>query len=149
MDDAKNIGKIAESHFENGLLCAESVVTAIAEYHGVDNKLVSKMATAFCGGMARTCGQCGALSGAVMGISLALGRDSKDDTVTEAYEATQELVQRFENEFGARDCHKLLGCDIGTKQGMEQFKSLNLRANCTKYTGKAAEIAVKVLSKYS
>ncbi|RQW63719.1 C-GCAxxG-C-C family protein [Vibrio viridaestus] len=149
MDDAKNIGKIAESHFENGLLCAESVVTAIADYHGVDNKLVSKMATAFCGGMARTCGQCGALSGAVMGISLALGRDSKDDTVTEAYEATQELVQRFENEFGARDCHKLLGCDISTKRGMEQFKAQNLRVNCTKYTGKAAEIAVQVLSKNS
>ncbi len=60
---AKKIGKLAESYFENGLLCAESVVTALAEFHGVDDKLVSKMATAFCGGMSRTCGPCGALSG--------------------------------------------------------------------------------------
>ena len=146
MEEAKKIGKLAESHFENGLLCAESVVSALAEFQGVDDKLASKMATGFCSGMARTCGPCGALSGAVMGVSLALGRDSKNDTVAETYEATQELIKRFENEFGAKDCHKLLGCDIGTEIGMEQFRSQNLRVNCIRYTGKAAEFAVQVLS---
>ena len=119
MEESKKIGKLAESHFENGLLCAESVVSAIAEHQGIDGKLASKMATGFCSGMARTCGPCGALSGAVMGGSLALGRDSKNDTVAETYEATQELIKLFENEFGAKDCHKLLGCDIGTEMGME------------------------------
>ena len=146
MEDAKKVGKLAESYFEDGLLCAESVVTALAEYQGVDDKLASKMATAFCSGMARTCGPCGALSGAVMGVSLALGRDSKNDSVAETYEATQELVKRFENEFGAKDCHKLLGCDIGTELGMEKFRSQNLRSNCVRYTGKAAEFAAQILS---
>ena len=146
MEESKKIGKLAESHFENGLLCAESVVSAIAEHQGIDGKLASKIATGFCSGMARTCGPCGALSGAVMGVSLALGRDSKNDTVAETYEATQELIKRFENEFGAKDCHKLLGCDIGTEMGMEQFRSQNLRANCIRYTGKAAEFAVQALS---
>ncbi len=120
--------------FENGLLCAESVVSAIAEYHGVDDRLASKMATGFCSGMARTCGPCGALSGAVMGISLVLGRESQSDTVANTYEATQELVEKFQNEFGAKDCHELLGCDIGTEEGMAHFRSQKLRSNCSNYT---------------
>ncbi|MFB9152874.1 C-GCAxxG-C-C family protein, partial [Vibrio gallaecicus] len=96
---------------------------------------------------ARTCGPCGALSGAVMGISLVLGRESLSDTVSTTYEATQELVEKFESEFGAKDCHKLLGCDIGTEEGMEYFRSHNLRSNCSNYTRKAAQIAVQILSK--
>ncbi|WP_206604319.1 C-GCAxxG-C-C family protein [Vibrio vulnificus] len=97
--------------------------------------------------MARTCGPCGALSGAVMGISLVLGRESQSDTVANTYEATQELVEKFQNEFGAKDCHELLGCDIGTEEGMAHFRSHNLRSNCSNYTRKAAEIAVQILSK--
>ena len=145
--EAKKFGQLAESHFENGLLCAESVVSAIAEYQGVDDHLASKMATGFCSGMARTCGPCGALSGAVMGISLVLGRESKSDTVAATYEATKELIEEFESEFGAKDCHKLLGCDIGTEEGMAHFRSQNLRASCSNYTRKATEIAVQILSK--
>ncbi|NOH99414.1 C-GCAxxG-C-C family protein [Vibrio sp. 99-70-13A1] len=147
MEESVKFGRLAEAHFESGLLCAESVVSAIAEYQGVDDHLASKMATGFCSGMARTCGPCGALSGAVMGISLVLGRESLSDTVSTTYEATQELVEKFESEFGAKDCHKLLGCDIGTEEGMEHFRSHNLRSNCSNYTRKAAQIAVQILSK--
>jgi len=147
MDESVEFGRLAEAHFDNGLLCAESVVSAIAEYQGVDDQLAVKMATGFCRGMARTCGPCGALSGAVMGISLVLGRESKNDTVSTTYEATQELVEKFESEFGAKDCHKLLGCDIGTEEGMAYFRSHNLRSNCSKYTQKAAKMAVQILSK--
>jgi C_GCAxxG_C_C family probable redox protein len=147
MEESKAIGKLAESHFENGLLCAESVVTAISEHQGIDGKLASKMTTGFCSGMARTCGPCGALSGAVMGISLVLGRNSKNDTVVETYKATQELIEKFENEFGAKDCHKLLGCDIGTEEGIAYFRSQNLRAKCLHYTGKAAEFSIQILRK--
>ncbi|MCK6264713.1 C-GCAxxG-C-C family protein [Vibrio sp. ZSDE26] len=149
MEQSMKFGKLAEAHFENGLLCAESVVSAIAEYHGVDDHLALKMATGFCSGMARTCGPCGALSGAVMGISLVLGRESQDDSVAVTYEATQEFVKKFESEFGAKDCHELLGCDIGTDEGMDYFRSQNLRTNCSNYTRKATEIAVIVLSKHA
>ncbi|HHY0483140.1 C-GCAxxG-C-C family protein [Vibrio parahaemolyticus] len=147
MEEVIKFGKLAEAYFENGLLCAESVVSAIAEYHRVDDRLASKMATGFCSGMARTCGPCGALSGAVMGISLVLGREYQSDTVAITYEATQELVEKFQNEFGAKDCHELLGCDIGTEEGMAHFRSNNLRSNCSNYTRKAAEFAVQILSK--
>lgn len=148
MSESKKIRRLAESKFEGGLLCAESVASALAEYQGLDDKLITKTATAFCSGLSRTCGPCGALVGAVMGVSLSLGRESKDDKVSDSYGATSELVNRFEAEFGAKDCHKLLGCDLGTEKGMEKFRSLELRKNCVSYTGKAAEFAVQILEKY-
>ena len=146
MDESQKIRMLAESNFEKGLLCAESVVSALAEYQGVDSKLIAKTATAFCSGMARTCGPCGALTGAVMGISLSLGRDTINDEVSGSYHATQEFVRRFQLEFGAKDCHALLGCDLGTEQGRENFRALGLRKKCVSYTGRAAEIAVQVLT---
>lgn len=145
MDKALKIRNLAESHFSNGLLCAESVVSALATYHKQEHEVIPRMATAFCSGMARTCGTCGALTGAVMGISLGLGRESTNDSVAKSYGATQSLVTQFESEFGAKNCHELLGCDIGTAEGLQKFKSEGLRTNCVEYTGRAAEIAVQVL----
>lgn len=78
--------------------------------------------------MARTCGSCRSLSGVVMGISLALGRDSKDNSVAEAYEATQELVKRFESEFVAKDYHTLLGAisALSKERNNERLKTFEL-----------------------
>ena len=149
LEDIKVIRELAENNFNSGLLCAESVVSAIAEYQGIDNILIPKMATAFCSGMGRTCGTCGALSGAILGLSLGLGRESTADSVEASYDATTKLVTEFEREFGAKDCHKLLGCDIGTPEGRLIFKSQNLRERCVEFTGKATEIAVKILGKMS
>ena len=147
VEDIKVIRELAENNFNNGLLCAESVVSAIAEYQNIDNILIPKMATAFCSGMGRTCGTCGALSGAILGLSLGLGRETTADSIEPAYDATTKLVTEFEREFGAKDCHKLLGCDIGTPEGKLIFESQNLRERCVEFTGKATEIAVKILTK--
>lgn len=60
--------KAAEDAFASGLYCAEAVVSALAKSQGIESDLLPRVATAFCSGMARTCGTCGALTGAVMGI---------------------------------------------------------------------------------
>jgi C_GCAxxG_C_C family probable redox protein len=144
---AANVRKSAEASFTSGLYCAESVVLALAKAQGIESELLPKVATAFCGGMSRTCGTCGALTGAIMGIGLTLGRSNADDSVQPSYAATQELIKEFEQEFGARECHVLLGCDLGTQEGQEMFREEGLNAQCTKYTGKAAEIAARIISK--
>ena len=72
------VRKAAEDSFASGLYCAESVVMAIADAEGVESELLPRVATGFGGGMARTGGACGALTGAIMGVGLALGRSSGD-----------------------------------------------------------------------
>jgi len=97
------VRKSAEESFASGLYCAESVVLAIAKAEGIASNLLPKIATAFCSGMARSCGICGALTGAMMGVSLVLGRSTPNEFVQPAYTATQCLIQTFEKEFGSRD----------------------------------------------
>jgi C_GCAxxG_C_C family probable redox protein len=141
-----DVRKSAEESFASGLYCAESVVLALAKAQGVESDLLPKVATAFCSGMARTCGTCGALTGAIMGVSLALGRTEASQSVQPSYTATQRLIREFEQEFGARDCHALLGCDLNTSEGQSTFRENRLSERCAKYTGKAAEIAARIIS---
>lgn len=143
---AKNVRQTAEEAFSSGLLCAESVVYALAKAQGVESDLLPKIATAFCSGMARTGGPCGALTGAMMGVGLSLGRTKAEDPVQSSYSVTQQLVREFEGEFGARNCSDLLGCDIGTPEGQATFKDNKLYERCKLYTGRAAEITARLLS---
>jgi C_GCAxxG_C_C family probable redox protein len=140
------VRKCAEDSFSSGLFCAESVVLAISRAEGIESELVPKMATAFCSGMARTCGTCGALTGAIMGVSLALGRTSAKDSVQPSYTATQQLIRAFESEFGSRDCQALLGgCDLDTAEGQAMFRDQKLGLRCREITGKAAELAARAI----
>jgi C_GCAxxG_C_C family probable redox protein len=145
-DFVLNVRRSAEDSFASGLYCAESVVLAVADALGVESELLPKVATAFCSGMGRMCGTCGALTGAIMGVSLALGRSEASESVQPAYAATQRVIREFEQEFGARDCHILLGCDLNTPEGQATFRESRLGEHCAKYTGKAAEIAARIVS---
>lgn len=144
---AVEVRNLAEQSFDSGLHCAEAVVSALAKAQGIDSELVPKMATAFCGGMSLTCGTCGALTGAVMGLSMSLGRSTVRDSAGVAYAAAGELVRTFENEFGSRNCDQLLGCDISTAEGRATFSQNRLSMRCERYTSRAAEIAATLLMK--
>lgn len=139
-------GESAAAAFASGLYCAESVVAVIARQKGIESDLLPRVATAFCSGMARTCGTCGALTGGIMGIGLVLGRSRPDESVAPAYAATQSLIRAFEEEFGARDCDKLLGCDLGTEAGRETFREQQLGRRCAVYTAKTAELVAGILA---
>lgn len=140
------VRKNAENYFSSGLYCAESVVLAIAKELKVESAILPKMATAFCSGMSQTCSTCGALTGAIMGVSLAYGRSTPDQPVESVYHTTRQLIQEFKQEFGDINCKNLLGgCDLGTLEGQAMFAELNLNDRCLKMTGKAAEIAARLI----
>ncbi len=76
--EKKIIEKTAERSvvlFKSGYYCAESVLLAIAEEKGIQSKLIPKIATGFCSGTLRMCGQCGAVNGAILSINLLTGRN--------------------------------------------------------------------------
>lgn len=141
-----DVRRSAEDSFTSGLYCAESVVLAIADAEGIESDLLPRIGTAFGGGMSRMCGTCGALTGAVMGVSLVLGRSQPNESVQPAYQATQRLILEFEQKFGTRACHELLGCDLNTPEGQQFFRDNKLSERCAKFTGEAAEIAARILS---
>lgn len=57
------------------------MLSAVAEEKGIQSDLIPKIATVFCSGIARTSSQCGALSGAIIGINLLTGRNSTEESV--------------------------------------------------------------------
>jgi C_GCAxxG_C_C family probable redox protein len=144
---ATDIEKRACDLFASGYYCAESVLLAIAEEHGIESDLIPALATGFCSGMARRCGPCGALTGGIMAIGLILGRRTAQDSVEPAYQAVQALLHAFEAEFGSRGCHEILGCDLGTEAGQETFSRENLIERCTRIVGRTAGLTAQVLKK--
>lgn len=146
---APGVGKAAEDYFvSGGLLCAESVVLAIAEAQAIESDILPKIATAFCSGMSRTSGTCGAVIGAVMGVSLLFGRSTAEESNEASYCLTQEFLDAFEKEFGSINCRELLdGCELNTPEGQAMFNDQEFKKlRCSRFVGKAAEIAVRIIT---
>ena len=137
--------RMSRDLFESGFYCAESVLMAIASSRGIQSDLIPRIATGFCSGMARTGGLCGAVSGAIMGISLATGRDSPSANVKENYALVRELLQRFEERYASTNCRALIGCDLNTVRGQLTFRTNHLRDRCAQFTEGATEIALELI----
>lgn len=132
--------------FGSGFFCAESVLQAIAESQGIQSDLIPRIATGFCSGISRTGGICGAVSGAIMGINLVAGRNSPAESIESSYTLTQELIRRFERQFGSVNCRQLIGCDLATEAGQQYFMEHHLMDSCLQVTGGATSIAVSLIA---
>ena len=82
-----------------------------------------RVATAFGGGLSRQGHVCGAVTGGLMAIGLALGRRAKTDSKEPAYAAGVELQRRFLAAFGTLNCRDLTGCDLSTPEGQALFEA--------------------------
>jgi C_GCAxxG_C_C family probable redox protein len=133
--------------FQSGLYCAESVLLAIAESKGIQSDLIPKIATGFCGGISRTCGMCGAVSGSIMAINLFVGRNSPEDSAQPAYAVVRSMLQKFEAKFGSTNCKDLTGCDLGTEEGHKRFEDDNIAERCRDYVQEATTMAMSLIDK--
>lgn len=131
--------------FQSGLYCAESVLLAVAEAKGIKSDLLPRIATGFCGGVSRTCGMCGAVSGGIMAISLFTGRNSPTESVLPAYGTVQRFLDQFADRFGSTNCRDLTGCDLGTDEGQDYFKKNNLIEKCRHFSEVGAKIAATLI----
>ena len=61
--DGKALAALAKKNFDAKLNCAESTSKAIADYLGIGKSVFPRAATPFGGGIARSGGMCGAVSG--------------------------------------------------------------------------------------
>jgi C_GCAxxG_C_C family probable redox protein len=129
--------------FNKGYSCSQAVLSAYAGRFGLTDEQAFRVAGAFGAGMGRMCETCGPVTGAFMVLGLKYGKVKVDDEP--AKEKTYELVRQFATEFRARNgsivCRELLGCDIGTPEGMKYAKENRLTSvKCPKYVRDAADI---------
>ena len=131
--------------FKSGIYCAESTLQAVAEAHELMDSSIPRIATGFCGGISRTDGMCGALSGGIMALGLLTGRSRPQDSKNLCYALVHELVKRFCKEFDSTRCTDLLKSDISTKEGSRYFLEKNLMENvCSVVTRRAAGLVEEI-----
>jgi C_GCAxxG_C_C family probable redox protein len=135
----------SRGRFDAGYYCAESVLMTVAEQLGIESDLIPRIATGFCSGVADTRGMCGAVSGAIMGIGLAKGRQSPDIPVDPTYAVVQQFLTRFNGLFGSSNCYELCGCDLGTPEGQAQFRATNQHERCGHYVAEATRITLELI----
>ena len=132
--------------FRSGFFCAESVLLAISESQGIQSDLIPRIATGFCSGISRTGGMCGAVSGAIMGINLVVGRNSPTESLEVSYDLTQKLISRFERQYGSVNCRQLIGCDLATERGQRYFLENHLMERCLQYAEGATRMALSLIA---
>jgi C_GCAxxG_C_C family probable redox protein len=139
---------IARTCFGQGFSCSQAVFSAYAEDYGLDQEAALRIAAAFGGGLARSGGPCGAMSGALMVIGLQHGMVSADlpQAKEHTYQIAQEFVEQFRAANGAVDCRDLLGHDMSTPEERQVIKEAGLtKAICPTLVQSATEILDKML----
>lgn len=142
--NAKDVEKRAKDLFESGFYCAESVLQAVAEHVEISSPLIPKIATGFCGGISRSKGMCGAVTGGVMALSMIFGRTSVDAATEEAYIKVRKFLATFENQYGSLNCFDLVGCDFNIEIDRQRWKTSGLETKCSELTGAAARLVTEI-----
>lgn len=146
-DISKQAGERARELFGSGWFCAESVLRAMAEAGGKYTDGLEALASGMCAGVARTDNICGAVSGAVMGLGLYVGRtDPGAGQTTDLVNAlAQEFMERFKAEWSETTCTGLSGYNFSEPGGLEQFRKAKRIEKCFDVADFAASCATGVL----
>jgi C_GCAxxG_C_C family probable redox protein len=135
----------AQALFESGWYCTEAVLKAVAEHEGIDSPIIPCIATGLTAGIAHTSNLCGAVSGAILGLGLVMGRRASTDSVEPVFAATQELLAEFEQQHGSTNCRVLTGVDLNTPEGQAEFRASGQPARCAAYVASVTQQAIALI----
>lgn len=109
-DTKETIVNRAQSYFDEGYACSQSVLLAWADYFNLDISTAKLISSSFGGGMGRLRMTCGAVTGGFMVLGLAYGNENpKDmDTKLNGYLKVRELYHKVEARHGTVNCKELL-----------------------------------------
>ena len=147
---ATNMNQIeqAEKYFNEGYACSQSVLAAFCQELDLPKEPALRLADGFGGGIARQGLICGAVSGAIMVLSLKFGQSTPQDK--SAKEKLNAKIQQFLEQFQAQHqtitCNDLLGIDISTDQGLKTATKKNLfKTQCPNFVNSATQILTEIL----
>lgn len=133
---------------DSGYNCAETVLIATSQNMLPGNRaetVIPRVATGFGGGMGRNGDVCGALTGGIMGIGLAVGRNSAEESRDRCYEAVDRFYSAFATEFGTCKCRELTGLDLKTDEGRAAYQARIHSERCAKIVSWAARVASQII----
>jgi len=138
----------AVAMFDGGFNCSQAVLASHCEELGLDKDTALKVSCAFGGGMGHIGEVCGAVSGALMILSLKYGKYRIDDA--ESKEKTYKLVQDFTRQFKAKhgsiQCKGLLGYDVSIEEELIRAREAGVfKTVCPLLVKDSVELVEKLL----
>jgi C_GCAxxG_C_C family probable redox protein len=141
---------IAQERFRDGYSCSQAVFSALAQTWNIDPAVSLRIAAGFGGGLARSARTCGCVTGGIMAIGLAqrgIGPAENRSEKEKTYEASRRFMRAFEERNGSTLCLELLGCNIGTPEGLAEARQKGLfQSRCAKLVRDAVEIVEDMLA---
>lgn len=135
-----NKNEQAVDYFMQGCSCSQAIVMSYGPDLGLPKEIGKRASGAFGGGVARRAEMCGAVSGSLMVLGLSLDKTVENPKET-LYAKVHDFIRCFEERNGTVMCKQLLGVDIGSPEGREEFKQRNLmQSRCSKFVQDAADI---------
>lgn len=145
-------GEKAEALFLEGYNCAQAVVIAFEDLHGLDRETAAKLSSSFGGGMARLREVCGSVSGMFMVAGLLYGYDNPKakEEKAEHYARIQKLAAEFTAENGSIVCRELLGLTEKKQEPTPEARTEEYykKRPCKELIGRAAEIMDNYIKEY-
>jgi C_GCAxxG_C_C family probable redox protein len=123
-----NKQEIATKFFDSGYNCAQSVLMTFSDELNISKEIAINIASGFGGGMARMQNTCGAVTGGIMTIGMALSNE-KEDIVTNkerVYHVISLFTSKFKEKYRSVKCRDLLNCDLNTDEGQQFYEEHEL-----------------------
>ena len=148
--DKEKAQATALGYVDEGFLCVEAVFKTLADMHGTESDLIPKVATGFAAGIARTSNICGAVTGAILGLGLWFGRNEPVEGERKVYWYSRKFIDEWEKSHSSTNCMGLLGVDLDTSEGNDQFYAEGMWENkCKRYISEAVSLAYDIVENYS
>jgi len=133
-----------------GYNCAQATFGAFAEDFGLDINVAMTLSAGLGGGIGRLRETCGAVTGATLAVSLAMGSFdlNNPDAKTRVYREIRKVVEIFEKETGTIVCADMLGVARRGDDENPQARTAEYyqKRPCADLVYLAAEAAEKIIS---
>jgi C_GCAxxG_C_C family probable redox protein len=127
------------------------LLLAVCKATNWESECIPRIASGLGGGVGRQGEVCGALTSGVLIVGLVHGRnDAKEIEAKEAAHAKAgEFVRRFADVNGAIQCRDLIGLDVSTDEGVQEYYKRNLQdEKCSDIVGNAVRVILELLTEW-
>jgi C_GCAxxG_C_C family probable redox protein len=127
------------------------VLLAVCKGTDWDCGCIPRIASGLGGGVGRHGEVCGALTGGVLIVGLAHGRDRAEEQEAKGavHAKAGEFVTRFAEVNGALRCRDLIGLDVSSEDGIREYYARNLlEETCSGIVSNAVRVILELLDEW-
>lgn len=138
----------AVEYFNKGFNCAQAVLNSHCGKFGLDEQTALKISCAFGGGISHTNELCGAVTGALMLISLKYGKSAAGDNDAKdiTYSLTRKFLEMFNEKHSSVKCTDLTGYNLSSEQELIKAREAGVFISvCPQLIKDAVEMVEKLI----